>query len=231
MFVSFFFPLPSARARAKISEGASSKKQKNPKQNQKKPPNAPLPRPHRVGVELLVEVVQQADRLHDHRVDLVRGELELVARERVREAERHRRQRVVASRSNISSLSPRQTRDEPSQLRPDPAGELRHGPAGHAGDAQLLLDDGAELGVGDAERVAVGVLLEELFQALGHLRVDEGRGGGEGVGGGVELAEGLELDDLFFFVEFWRERRKKRSGLKKEVRKKKESAASSLSLC
>lgn len=45
--------------------------------------------PHRVDVDLLVEVVEKSDRLDDHGVDLVGGELELEAGEGVSETERH----------------------------------------------------------------------------------------------------------------------------------------------
>ena len=39
----------------------------------------PFSGPHDVVVQLLVEVVEQRDCLNDHRVDLVRTELQLVA--------------------------------------------------------------------------------------------------------------------------------------------------------
>ena len=42
-----------------------------------KVPPIPLLDSHRVDVDLLVEVVEQGDGLHDHRVDLVGRELEL----------------------------------------------------------------------------------------------------------------------------------------------------------
>ena len=52
-------------------------------------PPVPFLNPHRVSVDLLVQLVQQADSLDDHGVDLIGGELELVAGEGVGEAEGH----------------------------------------------------------------------------------------------------------------------------------------------
>lgn len=48
--------------------------------------------PHRVNVDLLVQIVEKSDSLDNHGVDLVGGELELVAGERVRETEFHGRE-------------------------------------------------------------------------------------------------------------------------------------------
>lgn len=75
--------------------------------------NAPLPDAHRVRIQLLVQIVEEPYRLHNHRVHLVRRELELVPRQAVAQTERHLRQGL-----------PLQTRDEALELRPDAAGEL-----------------------------------------------------------------------------------------------------------
>lgn len=55
---------------------------------------------------LLVKVIEEADGLNDHRVDLVRGELELVAGQGVRKTQSHGCQ-----------IMPCQPRDQPSHLR------------------------------------------------------------------------------------------------------------------
>ena len=49
----------------------------------------PFSGPHDVVVQLLVEVVEERDCLNDHGVDLVRAELQLVARQRVGKTQRH----------------------------------------------------------------------------------------------------------------------------------------------
>jgi hypothetical protein len=49
----------------------------------------PFSGPHDVVVQLLVEVVEEGDGLNDHGVDLVGAELQLVARQRMSETQRH----------------------------------------------------------------------------------------------------------------------------------------------
>ena len=52
-------------------------------------PSVPLLHPHGVRVDLLVELVEEADGLYHHRVHLVRREFELVPRQGVAESEPH----------------------------------------------------------------------------------------------------------------------------------------------
>lgn len=52
-------------------------------------PAVPLPQPHHVVVDLLIQVVQQRDGLDDHRVHLLRRELEFVPGESVGHTQRH----------------------------------------------------------------------------------------------------------------------------------------------
>lgn len=146
----------------------------------------PFTRTHQIVVQLLVQVVQQALRLHDHRVNLVGRELELVARQRVGQAERHR-----------GHLLLRQTGQQRLGLRPDATHQLLHAAVGHALDGQLRLDGGAQFGVGDAQlllHVLVHQALERLLQRLAQLALDEGGGGGERICGILELLEVLQLD-------------------------------------
>ena len=51
-------------------------------------PTVPLACSHDVVIEFLVEVVQQGDRLHYHRVDFVRAELEFVPRKTEKQKEK-----------------------------------------------------------------------------------------------------------------------------------------------
>jgi hypothetical protein len=53
-------------------------------------PAVPLTHAHGVGVEFLVELVEERDGLDDHDVHLVGAELELVTRHAVRQTELHR---------------------------------------------------------------------------------------------------------------------------------------------
>jgi hypothetical protein len=70
-------------------------------------PSVPLLNPHRVDVDLLVQVVKESDRLNDHSVDLVGRELELVAGEGVGETEFHRREvaRVDVAEQGVELLA------------------------------------------------------------------------------------------------------------------------------
>jgi len=74
--------------------------------------------------------------------------------QRVREPESHGR-RVVG----------REAGDEAGELAPDAARELGDGGRRDGGDAQFFFDEGAQLGVQDADRVAVGVLLDEFLES------------------------------------------------------------------
>jgi hypothetical protein len=171
-------------------------------------PAVPLLDAHGVGVDLLVELVEEADGLHDHGVDLVRAELELVARQRVAEAELHLAQARVV-----------QPLDEVGQLVADAAHELVDLGVADARNVELVLDEPPELDVGDGELVRElgldDVLLQELLQRLGHLALHDGGGGGEGLrrkeGGEEErrVASKKEVDEFLRRV-FCRRRRRAR---------------------
>mmetsp|Transcript_46707 Transcript_46707/g.123983 ORF Transcript_46707/g.123983 Transcript_46707/m.123983 type:complete len:338 (+) Transcript_46707:459-1472(+) len=92
-------------------------------------PAVPLANSHGVGVELLVELVQQPDGLHDHGVDLVRRELELVPAEAVRKTQPHVLQVGLAG-----------ARKQALQVSADPTHDLEDLVVVDAGDAELLLD-------------------------------------------------------------------------------------------
>jgi hypothetical protein len=98
---------------------------------------------HGVNVQLLVEIIKQAHSLHDHRVDLVGRELELVAAERVRETEAHGAQVARVQRARRRGALAGAEREQRRQVRADAAIELQHGRVGHDGDAELLCDGAA----------------------------------------------------------------------------------------
>mmetsp|Transcript_52392 Transcript_52392/g.103419 ORF Transcript_52392/g.103419 Transcript_52392/m.103419 type:complete len:256 (+) Transcript_52392:585-1352(+) len=96
----------------------------------RKMPAIPLTQTHGKVVELFVEIVQQAHRLHDHHVDFVRGELQLKARQRVGKAERHGLDLLVVKAF-----------DQGSQVHPDPAHDLLDAVVKHRHlYAELLVD-------------------------------------------------------------------------------------------
>jgi hypothetical protein len=96
--------------------------------------------------------------LDDHGVDLVRAKLELVAGEAVGEAKDHG-----------VHLALRQARDERRQLATDTTEQLVHARVVHTLDAQLVLDQAAELGLCHRQRVlhllAHDIVLEKGPQA------------------------------------------------------------------
>ena len=52
-------------------------------------PAVPLLHAHRIDVDLFVELIQQTNRLHDHRIHLICAELQLVATQAVRQTQNH----------------------------------------------------------------------------------------------------------------------------------------------
>mmetsp|Transcript_11644 Transcript_11644/g.43408 ORF Transcript_11644/g.43408 Transcript_11644/m.43408 type:complete len:250 (+) Transcript_11644:841-1590(+) len=151
-------------------------------------PAVPLLRAHGVGVDLLVEVVQQAHRLHNHGVHLVRRELQLVPAERVRQAQLHRPHGVRLHR-----------RQQRLHLVANAAIELQNRRAVHAADAQLLLDHAAQLGVHHCEVVIElllhHVLVEELLQPLVEGALHQRGGRRHRLRDVIEARERLELHE------------------------------------
>mmetsp|Transcript_56389 Transcript_56389/g.114897 ORF Transcript_56389/g.114897 Transcript_56389/m.114897 type:complete len:517 (+) Transcript_56389:1025-2575(+) len=148
-------------------------------------PAVPLLHTHRVGVDLLVELVQQADGLHDHRVNLVRAELQLIAGQGVAQAQHHSAKLVLL-----------QAVDEGRKLATDAAHQLHDARVAHALHAKLLLDDAAHLGVHDREGVGEALLhdvgLDELLQALAELALHQRGGCRQSLGGVPKAGECLQ---------------------------------------
>jgi hypothetical protein len=140
-------------------------------------PSVPLLDSHGVGVELLVQHVQAGNGLDDHRVHLVGRELELVARQRMRQTE-----------ACAVDLRGDQVGDEGGHVLADGAVDLLGGGVGDGleGEAGQVADGGAELGVGDGEG-GLGLVLE-LVEQIG----EHGRDLAIGEGGGlVERGDGI----------------------------------------
>lgn len=166
----------------------------------RKVPAVPLLGAHTVGVELLVEIVEEADGLDDHGVDLIGAELDLEAGQTVSKTKGHGLE--------IRGL---EAGDEVGHLRTETTDELINTSRVGGVDAELLLDGASELAVDDTELVLESLgddgLLEELGQTLSNLVVVESRGSSDGLVGSLELVELLELDTVpsprFFFFSFW----------------------------
>ncbi|KAL1836320.1 hypothetical protein VTK73DRAFT_5092 [Phialemonium thermophilum] len=117
-------------------------------------PAVPLAYAHGVGVELLVQVVEQGDGVHDHDVDLVGRELELVARQRVRQAQRH-----------LLEVLGQHARDQVGEVGADGAEQVVGRRVGDGLDVEVgQLDDGVAqllLGHGQGDLLLVLELVEQ----------------------------------------------------------------------
>ncbi|KAI3492779.1 hypothetical protein L1887_42576 [Cichorium endivia] len=160
-------------------------------------PAVPLLDAHGVDVDLLVEVVEEADGLDHHGVHLVRAELELVATQGVGEAEAHG---VEVAR--VERLAAGGGGEERGEVLADAAVEVEQLRVVGDLDAELLCDGGGELGLGDDEVLLVLALCvddlvgEELFEALAHLALVDGRDVLDGLGGVGEAVDGGELEEV-----------------------------------
>lgn len=150
-------------------------------------PPVPLLDTHGVDVELLVEVVKEGNRLDDHDIDLVGAEAELEAGEGVGETEGHGVHVVL-----LDAV------EEVRELLADTAEEIDRGRVRDDVDVELLRDSGSQLRIHDSEvlgfLVVGDVVLQEFFHRLGQFAVLELGDVLEGLGGGVELVNGLEFE-------------------------------------
>ena len=91
-----------------------------------------------------------------------------------------------------------------AHLGADAAHQLGHLAVVHALQVELVLDGIAELGVGHGQLLVCVLghhLLQQLLEALGHLALNGGGSGGQGLGRVLELVELLELDHLLGLVD------------------------------
>lgn len=110
-------------------------------------PAVPLLHTHRVDVDLFVQLVQQTDRLHDHRVHLVRAEFQLVATQAVRQTQNHRMHVLWSHRI-----------DESIHLVTNASHELVNTCVVDTLDVQLFLNQTRKLGIGNGKLVLEGGL-------------------------------------------------------------------------
>ena len=147
-------------------------------------PAVPLLHTHRIDVQLLVEVVEQGNRLHDHDVHLLGAELELVPAEAVRKTKAHRAQVAGVQRALVRRRGAEQRRE----VLADPTVQVHEARLGRHLDPELLVDRRGQLGLRHNEllgRVLLGargaallkdLLLQEALEALAQLAfIDRGR--------------------------------------------------------
>ena len=105
-------------------------------------PAIPLFHTHRVDVDLLVQLVQQTDRLHNHRVHLVCAELQLVATQAVRKTQDHRMHVLRSHRI-----------DESIHLVTNASHELVNTCVVDTFDVQLFFNQTCKLGIGNGKLI------------------------------------------------------------------------------
>lgn len=156
-------------------------------------PAVPLLDAHHEDVELLVEVVEQGHGVDDHDVDLVGRELELVARQRVRQTQGHG---LEASLVDIG--------DQARHVLANTTENLTGSGAGASGDGSQVVARQLRKGVAqnlvlNQDRRLLRLLLDlvqQLGQDRGDLAIDELVELGDGLDGAVPLLEQVELDPV-----------------------------------
>ena len=155
-------------------------------------PSIPLLDTHGISVDLLIQLVEKADSLDDHGVDLIGRELELVPGKRMGQTELHSTEIGTTNATGlvIAGLH------ELVHVAADATEKLRG--LGVVNDAarKLVLDARGQSLVSDGEAfpaLLLQLLLEEGFQGLVHLTLDASRGSRNGIGG---VRKGLERDEV-----------------------------------
>ena len=141
-----------------------------------------IPNTHRKGVNVLVELIQQADTLDNVVIDTVDVELDLAARVGVRETE-----------LRLLDVAGLELLDELGKVHTHAADELLHERAAADVAADALLDRGGELLLGDAERHGGLALLLGGRGGLGQVAVEKvgERLVQHALGDGVDVGERL----------------------------------------
>lgn len=152
-------------------------------------PAVPFLDTHGVGVELLVKLVEERDGVNDHDIDLLGGELELVARERVRETEGH-----------LLEVLWEHARNELREILADGTEEVGGGGVGNGLDVEAgnLVDGSTELGLsnGEGDLLLTSNLGKQAVQLGGDLALNNTGDFLKGRGGALELGELLVLDPV-----------------------------------
>ena len=159
-------------------------------------PAVPLLHTHRVDVDLLVQLIQKADGLDDHRVHLIGAELQLVAThhstppdapaETVRQTQNHSVHVLVGN-----GIQQR------VHLVANSTHQLVHTAVVNAFDVQFVLDQTSQLRIGNREFILQlrlhNRLLQELAEVVVQRTIHQSRSSGQRLRGVLEL---LEIDEL-----------------------------------
>eukprot|EP00123_Amoebidium_parasiticum_P006096 comp17151_c0_seq1/m.15966 comp17151_c0_seq1/g.15966 ORF comp17151_c0_seq1/g.15966 comp17151_c0_seq1/m.15966 type:complete len:323 (+) comp17151_c0_seq1:1239-2207(+) len=152
-------------------------------------PAVPFTHAHAICVQLLVKIIQKRNCLDDHGVHLVRGELQLVAGERVGETKSHGMEVTLGG-----------TSDKRLHLIPDAPHKLCNIAASNTVDARLLLDHTTQLGVQNSKIISqfllYDVLVQELLEPLVQLALGDGCSSRKSLGSVLELLESLQLHNF-----------------------------------
>ncbi len=150
-------------------------------------PAVPLLDTHRIRVQLLVQIIEQGDGVDDHGIDLVGRELEPVARQGVRQTQRH-----------LLEVLGQHAGDEVRQMLTDRAEQVGGRRVGDGLDVQVgELDNRAAelaLGHGQSDLLLVLELIEEAGQLRGDLAVNHAGDFLERARSAIELGKLLVLD-------------------------------------
>lgn len=154
-------------------------------------PRVPFAQSHCIIVQLLVEVLEQADSLNDHSVDLLRRERQFIAGNAMSQTELHLLKLLVLKATSQQRL----------HLEADATEKLVGFVTCLTGDAKLLLDNLAELLVSDHELLLNillnDVLLEEFSECFRHVAFKHLLDSFSRLSRIFELFESLQLYNLF----------------------------------
>jgi len=164
-----------------------------------KVPSIPLLDAHGVSVDLLIQLIEKADSLNYHGVDLIGGELELVTGERMGQAKLHGAKVSTTYTSGVITAG----LHELVHVAADATEQL--GGLGVVDDAarELIFDAGGQCLISDGEAfcpLLFELLLEKGFKRLVHLSLNTSGGGRNGVGGVRKGLEGHEVEHRLGFV-------------------------------
>lgn len=146
---------------------------------------SPFTGSHQIVVQFFVQIVEKALCLHNHRINFVWREFQLVAW-----------QRMGQTKSHGGHLFLWQTGQQTIALRPNASQKLLYFAAGHALQVQFLFDRIAQLGIGHHQlglNIFRNQFLQCLFQRFRNFALDCCCGSGQCFCGIFEFLEMLQF--------------------------------------
>jgi hypothetical protein len=138
-----------------------------------KMPSVPFPHPHHHVVKLFVQIVQQANRLNDHSIDLIWRKLQLVPGQTMRQTKSHTGGFVGGN--TVSS--------QIGQMLSNDSHEFRGSVVENALNRVLFFDQLSEFSIGDHEFFGGVDFLQKFLQRFRDFGFDQSGGALEGFGG------------------------------------------------